>query len=305
MNNQQPADAQNDTNDDDALDTSEVSKSDPRSIELMREIDGWISHVWMVRTFLKHSDEAADDEELAEIHRGLYDFMLALGPSWDSGDAHRYLRIARKKIGKLKTTAANFRELQPEVSGHMNFCMAAKSLTLQNISPKDLNDIIRRGASIELIDVRTPVEFREVHLACAKNIPLDQLDPAQIRQSLSDPSKPVYVICRSGGRGKQGCEKLMAAGLSNVVNVEGGTLACDQAGLLVVRGKKAMSLERQVRIAAGSLTFVGAVLGYFSHPYWIGLSAFIGAGLVFAGVTDTCAMGMLIAKMPWNQVSSK
>jgi len=96
----------------------------------MHEVDGWLSHVWMVRAFLKHSDEAADDEELAEVHRGLYDFMLALGPSLDAGDAVRYLRIARKKIGKLRAAAESFRELQPEVSGHMNFRMAAKSLTL-------------------------------------------------------------------------------------------------------------------------------------------------------------------------------
>lgn len=103
---------------------------DPKSEKLMFEVDGWLSHVWMVRAFLKHSDEAADDEELAEVHRGLYDYMLALGPSLDAVDAVRYLRIARKKIGKLRAAAQSFRELQPEVSGHMNFRMAAKSLTL-------------------------------------------------------------------------------------------------------------------------------------------------------------------------------
>ena len=114
----------------DELQSPFATDSNPHSFALMGEIDGWISHVWMVRTFLKHSDEATDDEELAEIHRGLYDFMLALGPSLDSQDAERYLKIARKKIGKLRATANAFRELQPEVSGHMNFCMAAKSLTL-------------------------------------------------------------------------------------------------------------------------------------------------------------------------------
>ena len=103
---------------------------DLKAEALMHEVDGWLSHVWMVRAFLKHSDEATDDEELADVHRGLYDFMLALGPSLDSGDAMRYLRIARKKIGKLRASAEAFRALQPEVSGHMNFRMAAKSLTL-------------------------------------------------------------------------------------------------------------------------------------------------------------------------------
>ncbi len=103
---------------------------DPNSTALMLEIDAWLSHIWMVRAFLKHSDEAADDEELAEVHRGLYDFMLALGPSLDANDSNRYLRIARKKRSKLRAAAESFRALQPEISGHMNFRMAAKSLTL-------------------------------------------------------------------------------------------------------------------------------------------------------------------------------
>lgn len=87
------------------------------------------------------------------------------------------------------------------------------------------------------------------------------------------------------------------------MNVEGGTQAWNQAGLPVVRGKKAISLERQVRIAAGLLVVTGSVLGCFVSPHWIGLSAFVGAGLTFAGITDTCGMGMLLARMPWNQVA--
>jgi len=79
-------------------------------------------------------------------------------------------------------------------------------------------------------------------------------------------------------------------------------MACVEAGLPVVRGKKAISLERQVRIAAGSLVLLGAVLGSFVHPAFIGLSAFVGAGLAFSGITDTCGMGMILARMPWNQV---
>ncbi|MCR9296914.1 MAG: amidohydrolase [bacterium] len=96
--------------------------------ELMRAVDTEIAHVWMVRTFLKHSDEAADDEELASVHRDLYDFMLALGPSWDANDATNYLKLARKKLSKLRRATELFVEIQPEVSGHMNFQMAARSL---------------------------------------------------------------------------------------------------------------------------------------------------------------------------------
>jgi len=176
-------------------------------------------------------------------------------------------------------------------------------MSITTISPKQLHDAVVAGKAVELIDVRTPVEFREVHVSFARNVPLDQLDAAKVASGRSAESQPLYVICKSGGRGKQACEKILAAGFTNVVNVEGGTQAWDQAGLPVVRGQQAMSLERQVRIAAGSLVVLGSVLGAFVSPYWIGLAAFVGAGLVFAGVTDTCGMGMLLARMPWNKVS--
>jgi rhodanese-related sulfurtransferase len=174
----------------------------------------------------------------------------------------------------------------------------------QTITPQELAQLRKdSGQRIELIDVRTPVEFREVHVDFARNVPLDQLDPAAIRAEHSGSAEPLYVICRSGSRGRQACEQLAAAGL-NVVNVEGGTSAWDAAGLPVVRGQKAISLERQVRIAAGFLVLLGAVLALTVHPYFIGLSAFVGAGLLFAGITDTCGMGMILARMPWNQVSN-
>ncbi|MFN3193322.1 MAG: amidohydrolase [Aureliella sp.] len=98
--------------------------------ELMQLIDFQVAHIWMVRTFLKHSDEAAEDEELASVHRDLYDFMLALGPSLDAGDSAAYLKLAKKKFSKLRNAAELFSEIQPEISGHMNFRMATVSLNL-------------------------------------------------------------------------------------------------------------------------------------------------------------------------------
>jgi len=169
------------------------------------------------------------------------------------------------------------------------------------VAPAELKQICAGGESWELIDVRTPAEFRELHVEGARNVPLDRLDPQTLRRE-TPAGRPLYVICQRGGRGKQACEKLAAAGFTNVVNVEGGTLACEAAGVPVVRGKKAISLERQVRIAAGSLVLIGAVLALTVHPYFAGLSAFVGAGLIFAGVTDTCGMAMCLARMPWNQV---
>ena len=174
-------------------------------------------------------------------------------------------------------------------------------MTIAPISPQELAQC-HQAKPVELLDVRTPVEFQEVHVKFARNVPLDRLDPAAILQSRNGKAgEPLYVICRSGGRSLKACEKLAAAGVTNVVNVEGGTLACIEAGLPLVRGRKAVSLERQVRIAAGTLVLTGVALGLLVHPGFFGLSAFVGAGLVFAGITDTCGMGMLLARMPWNR----
>ncbi len=176
-------------------------------------------------------------------------------------------------------------------------------MSVNSITPQRLHELITTGEPIELFDVRTPVEFREVHVTIARNTPLTELDAKKIAATRSTDS-PLYVICKSGGRGRQACEQIIAAGYSNVVNVEGGTQAWDTAGLPVIRGQKAISLERQVRIAAGSLVLTGAVLSHWVHPWWIGLSGFVGAGLIFAGITDTCGMGLLLARMPWNNVAS-
>ena len=175
-------------------------------------------------------------------------------------------------------------------------------MTVATISPQQLAELCKTG-KIDLIDVRTPVEFRELHTTVARNAPLDRLDPVALMQARNgNRDEPLYLICRSGSRGRQACEKFLAAGFTNIVNIEGGTLACVEAGLPVVRGKQAVSLERQVRIAAGSLVLLGVLLGWLVHPAFLGLSAFVGAGLVFAGITDTCGMGMMLARMPWNQV---
>jgi rhodanese-related sulfurtransferase len=173
---------------------------------------------------------------------------------------------------------------------------------VKTITAREYGDLCRSGAAPDLLDVRTPAEFGEVHVVGARNVPLDRLDPAAVQASRNGSAdQTLYVICRSGSRAKQACEKFIAAGISNVVNIEGGTMACDAAGVPVLRGKKVISLERQVRICAGALALAGSLLGYFVDPRWFGLSAFIGAGLVFAGVTDTCGMAMMLGRMPWNQ----
>lgn len=173
---------------------------------------------------------------------------------------------------------------------------------MQTITPSELN-AKSQNESVELIDVRTPAEFSEVHAQIARNIPLDRLDPQSLKQSRNGSAdKPVYVICKSGGRSSKAYNQLSAAGFSNVVNVEGGTDAWVAAALPVVRGaKKAVSLDRQMRIVAGSLVIIGVILGFAVHPAFFGISGFVGAGLVMAGVTNICPMINMLAKMPWNQ----
>src|SRR5688572_19165446 len=174
-------------------------------------------------------------------------------------------------------------------------------MSTSTISAAKFAELCRERDSVELIDVRTPAEYRESHLEIARNVPLDRLDPATVMPTRNGAGTPLYVICQSGGRGRQACDKFLRAGFRNVVNVEGGMTACLQAGLPVVRGKKSISPERQVRIAAGLLVLLGILLAWLIHPAFVGLSAFVGAGLIFAGVTDTCGMGMILARMPWNQ----
>jgi rhodanese-related sulfurtransferase len=170
---------------------------------------------------------------------------------------------------------------------------------MKTISPVELQQILTAQPDAALLDVRTPVEFTEVHIPQARNVPLDELKPSVLQFSKS---QPVYLLCRSGQRATKAAEKFAKDGYSQPVIVEGGTLAWIEAGLPVSRSTvKVISLERQVRIVAGSLVLIGVLLGWFVHRGFFGLPAFVGAGLVFAGITDFCGMGLLLAKLPWNK----
>lgn len=113
------------------------------SDEAMERIDTLLSHVWMVRTFVKHSEEAEEDDELREVHRALYDYMLALGAPKKENDAAAYLKQATKKLSKLRKATDLFLEIQPEISGHTNFQMAAQSLSA---AVKEISGIIEEAS---------------------------------------------------------------------------------------------------------------------------------------------------------------
>jgi hypothetical protein len=170
---------------------------------------------------------------------------------------------------------------------------------MKNISPIELQKILTAQPSAAVIDVRTPVEFGEVHVPQARNVPLDDLKPGALGLTKD---QPVYLLCRSGQRATKAAEKFAKEGFTQLIVIEGGTLAWIDANLPVTRGvTKVISLERQVRITAGAIVFTGVLLAHFVNFHFIWVSGFIGAGLVFAGITDFCGMGLLLAKMPWNR----
>ena len=157
---------------------------------------------------------------------------------------------------------------------------------------------MHRDVRGQCVDVRSATEYAAGHVPGAINIPLDQLEA---RLDDVHANSPIVLICQSGTRAR------LAAGLleqcrQDVTVLEGGTSAWAKAGLpLVVHVRTRWSLERQVRLAAGLLVILGTALGVTLHPFWLGLSGFVGLGLTFAGLTDLCPMGVLLGKMPWNR----
>lgn len=172
-----------------------------------------------------------------------------------------------------------------------------RSLT---VPPHDMGALLRDYPGLRLLDVRTPAEFQSAHIPGAYNVPLDTLGEhsAEIRR-VSD--VPVVLVCQSGMRARKADDTLRAAGMSNLHVLDGGINGWISAGFQVVRGPKRMSLERQVRIAAGALAATGGLLALTLNPLFATIPAFVGSGLVFAGVTDTCAMGMLLARLKYNR----
>jgi rhodanese-related sulfurtransferase len=171
------------------------------------------------------------------------------------------------------------------------------------LNPSDLVQLLAEHPGTRLLDVRTPGEFEAEHIEGAYNVPLDTLAEhgPEIRAGVAE---PVVLVCRSGQRARKAEEALLAAGMANLHVLEGGMVAWGAAGRPVRRGAPRMYLERQVRNAAGTLAATGGFLALFVNPLFAAIPAFVGSGLVFAGVTDTCAMGMLLARLPHNRPAS-
>lgn len=171
--------------------------------------------------------------------------------------------------------------------------------TLQRVTAEALQAQLAQERDCQVVDVREFAEYDAEHIAGARLVPLSTFEQ---QAATIDRQQPVYVVCRSGTRAAQAAEHLQQIGHPDVRILDGGLQAWSAAGYAVQRGvRRVWSLERQVRGVAGGLVLLGALLAWLVHPGFIALAGFVGAGLLFAALTDTCGMAMLLARMPWNQ----
>jgi rhodanese-related sulfurtransferase len=162
-----------------------------------------------------------------------------------------------------------------------------------------LQHLLTTGHAPRLIDVRTPAEFESAHIPGSYNVPLDLLREHrdELRNHLDE---QVVLVCRSGQRAGQAEQALAGAGLPNLRMLTGGITAWQAAHAPVITGTPRWDLERQVRLIAGSIVLLAVLASTLVEPAkWV--AAFIGAGLAFAALTNTCAMGMLLAELPYNR----
>lgn len=167
------------------------------------------------------------------------------------------------------------------------------------IDAATLEHMLAENPDLRILDVRTPAEFESAHIPGAYNVPLDMVAD-QAAALVRGVRGPVVVVCRSGVRAAQACEKLAAAGMSELQILDGGLLAWDDGRRPVRRGRQRWDLERQVRLVAGSLVLAG-IVGSIWVPGLKWLAGFVGAGLTFAALSNTCMMGILLSKLPYNR----
>ncbi|MDX6757939.1 rhodanese-like domain-containing protein [Streptomyces sp. F8] len=177
--------------------------------------------------------------------------------------------------------------------------MTTDASRIAGLTPTALQQLIDSGRGPRVLDVRTPGEFRTVHIPGSYNVPLDTLREHRA-ELLTHLDEDVVLVCRSGARAAQAEQALAEAGLPNLRVLDGGMMAWEAAGAPVNRGEARWDLERQVRLIAGSIVLVTGVVGVIvPGAHLIGTA--IGAGLTFAALSNTCAMGMMLAKLPYNR----
>jgi rhodanese-related sulfurtransferase len=159
-------------------------------------------------------------------------------------------------------------------------------------------DLASLKGKVVLIDVRSPIEFETEHIDGSVNLPLEELDT---RFDEIPRTGQLVVICRSGKRAEQGAHTLLGRSFQPSI-LKGGLLAWRKSGQPVKKGKKMLSIERQIQLVVGPGVLSGVLLGVFVNPWFFIIPGIFGAGLTFAGLSGTCALGLLLMKAPWNQL---
>lgn len=172
---------------------------------------------------------------------------------------------------------------------------------MKHVTAEEAKELIESGQCSLLVDVRSAAEFRASHVPGAHNIPLDHIEEED-DPDLKDKDATMYLMCSCGNRSSKACKELEGMGFQNAISIDGGIIEMKRLGMKIVEEThQVMSIDRQVRITAGSLVLMGLILGFLLNPVYFALSGFIGAGLIFAGITNTCGLGLLLARMPWNR----
>jgi rhodanese-related sulfurtransferase len=168
------------------------------------------------------------------------------------------------------------------------------------IAPAELEALLEQRSDIRIIDVRMPGEYHTAHISGSYNVPLDTL-PEHAAEIAGGSQLHYVLVCQSGARARKGEDALRSAGTSRLHLLDGGMNGWLAEKRPVRSGAKRISLERQVRIAAGSLAATGALLALLVSPWFALLPLLVGSGLVFAGITDLCGMALLLTKLPYNR----
>ncbi len=175
---------------------------------------------------------------------------------------------------------------------------------MKTISAKEFQELVKSGESNEscyILDVREADEYQSGHIPSAKLISLSQVEA---RASEIPRDRKVYVYCRSGNRSHEAIQRLHSLGFENLINLEGGLLKHQKCGGSIESYRRRLPIMQQVQISAGLLVLLGILFSLWIHPAFLALSAFVGAGLVFAGISGFCGMAKLLERMPWNRSST-
>jgi len=176
-------------------------------------------------------------------------------------------------------------------------------MDIKNIDSTTLKKWLENKEAV-IVDVREPAEHAAEKIANSHLLPLSEITKSALPKSAN---QKLVLHCRSGGRSKKACEKLLSEDPNlEIYNLEGGISSWQASGCEVeTSGKFFLPLDRQVQLTIGLGVLIGSLLGYFVNETFFLLSGFFGAGLIFAGLSGYCGLAIFMAKMPWNKASQK